>query len=474
MGTRAFFAVLAGACVVMASASNAFAEVHREGTWPADDKELVSLSVDGLPRAEAVRRLADKAGWSIVVETSGTGTVDVRVKQQPAAKVLELILGEGDYVARRDGSLVSILPRLTAPTPAPAAVPAPQPSAADAPPPAPAAPSSAEAKPSAPLPRGKDRVVIGESTVIKRDEVVKDLAVFGGSAQVYGRVSGDATVFGGSLVVHPGGRVEGDLSTFGGSVDLKDGSHVSGDVTTFGGSVRRGPKASVGVEKGSEDRADDDENDDDHDDDAADAREAKSDLREAARDLREGRHGRHEFDTDDEHDAPHESKPSWRSVAQRVGGAVTRTALLFAFGVILWALTGRRVEALQGEVVARPVRAFALGAVAVIAAVAVVVALCVTIVGIPLGLFVLCAAIFGAYAGVCAALTAAGAALLHHKTTSPYIHLAAGCVIYLVLSSIPYVGGFVTALAFLIGFGALMATRAAGLAERDAKVAAPH
>jgi hypothetical protein len=302
-------------------------------------------------------------------------------------------------------------------------------------------------------------VVIGESTVIKRDEVVKDLAVFGGSAEIFGRVSGDATVFGGSLVVQPGGSIEGELSTFGGSVEVKDGARVDGEVTTFGGSVRRGSKASVA----SDDSADDDDDDDDA---SANAGETRSDLREAVRDLREGRHGRYELHTDDEHDDHQAAKLSWRSVARSAGSAVTRTALLFAFGVILWALVGRRVEALQGEVVARPMRAFALGAVAVVAAVAVVVALCVTIVGIPLGLFVLCAAIFGAYAGVCAALTAAGAALLHHKTTSPYIHLAAGCVIYLVLSSIPYLGGFVTALAFLIGFGSLMATRAAGLAER--------
>ena len=465
MGGHALSGALLGACLVLASASHASADLRREGTWPADDKELVSLSVDGLPRAEAVRRLADKVGWSIVVETSGTGTVDVRVKQQPAAKVLELILGDGDYVARRDGSLVSVLPRVVPPAPTPA----PQARAADMAPAGPAASSSVEPKPSAPLTRGKDRMVVANSTVIKSDEVVKDLAVFGGSAEVYGRVSGDATVFGGSLVVQPGGSVEGDLSTFGGSVEVKDGARVVGEVTTFGGSVRRGAKASAPSSD-----SDDDDKDDDDKDAAVKARKAGSDLREAVRDLREGRHHRYEFDTDGEHDDAAKSKLSWPSVARGVGSAVTRGALLFAFGVILWALTGRRVEALQGEVVARPMRSFALGAVAVLAASAVVIALCVTIIGIPLGLFVLCTAIFGAYAGVCAALTAAGAALLHHKTTSPYIHLAAGCVLYLVLSSIPYVGGFVTALAFLIGFGALMATRAAGLAERSSDVAAPR
>jgi hypothetical protein len=53
--------------------------------------------------------------------------------------------------------------------------------------------------------------------------------------------------------------------------------------------------------------------------------------------------------------------------------------LLFAFGVILWALSNRRIEALQSEVVARPMRAFALGSVGLLAALAFVVALCVTL-----------------------------------------------------------------------------------------------
>jgi hypothetical protein len=80
----------------------------------------------------------------------------------------------------------------------------------------------------------------------------------------------------------------------------------------------------------------------------------------------------------------------------------------------------------------------------------------------------------GAYAGVCALLTTAGAALMGHRTSSPYVHLALGCAAYLVLSSIPFVGQFVTAAVILMGFGALVATRGAGLISRRRASAGPN
>jgi hypothetical protein len=151
------------------------------------------------------------------------------------------------------------------------------------------------------------------------------------------------------------------------------------------------------------------------------------------------------------------------SAASAIGGAITRTALLFAFGVVLWALAGPRVERMRDEVVGRPMRSFAVGLVSVVAGAVLLVVLCVTIVGIPVALLVGLAGVVGTYAGVCAALTTVGAALLRHRTVSPYVHLALGCAIYLVLGAIPFIGRFVTAAVVLVGLGALVATRAAGL-----------
>ncbi len=88
-------------------ASLASADVAREGEWPDDDPK-VTLSVTNLSRSEALRRLADEAKWSVVVEIPPGNPVDVHVKDQPASKVLELLLSDGHYVAHRDGTLIDI------------------------------------------------------------------------------------------------------------------------------------------------------------------------------------------------------------------------------------------------------------------------------------------------------------------------------------------------------------------------------
>src|SRR6185295_17421983 len=61
-----------------------------------------------MPRSEAVRRIADAAGWNIVWASPSDDPVDVHVKKQPATQVLELVLSDGDYVARRKGDLIQI------------------------------------------------------------------------------------------------------------------------------------------------------------------------------------------------------------------------------------------------------------------------------------------------------------------------------------------------------------------------------
>ena len=86
-----------------AAASAAGATVKHEGTWPEADKP-VTLDVTATPRTEALRKLADAAGWSLVVHAPPGDPVDIHVKQQPASKVLDVLLDDGDYVVTRDGT----------------------------------------------------------------------------------------------------------------------------------------------------------------------------------------------------------------------------------------------------------------------------------------------------------------------------------------------------------------------------------
>ncbi len=414
---------------VLHASSEAHAEVRRTGAWP-DEERRVSIEVAGVSRSQAVKELAEKAGWSVVLYAAPTDAVDLKVNGQPADKVLELLLADGVYEASRTGDLIAIK-RLDAPAAAPAAPPPP------APPPAPAPP----APPEAPRARGSDRVVSGQSLRIEKNEVVHDVSVLGGSLEVFGTVTGDVAVMGGSARIHDGARVMGDASAVGGSLTIDDGARIDGDVGAIGGAVRRGEKAVVGGE-----------------------------VAEVG-----GGHGpAREAEPDEDHASDAHEGGKLARLGRDAASAVNRTALLFVFGTVLLALGARRMEQLKVEVAARPMRSFALGIVGSIAALVVVVLLCVTIIGIPFAALGVLLALFGVVAGICAVLETVGGALAGHRTQSPYAHLALGCVLFLVAGAIPVVGGFVKAAVILIGIGTLVATRGAGFFARKNGKSGPH
>ena len=85
------------------------------------------------------------------------------------------------------------------------------------------------------------------------------------------------------------------------------------------------------------------------------------------------------------------------------------------------------------------------------------------IIGIlPLIVIVPLAALAGV-AAFTAALATVGRALVKHKSDSVYVHLAAGCLLYLVAGHLPFIGGWITLVLALIGIGTLVATRFGGL-----------
>jgi cytoskeletal protein CcmA (bactofilin family) len=91
-----------------------------------------------------------------------------------------------------------------------------------------------------------DRTQVGSNISVGPGEEAGELTCFGCSVRVRGHVTGDVTVFGGSISVEDQGQVDGDATAFAGGIRLEREVKVAGDVSVFGGRVRRDPSASIG------------------------------------------------------------------------------------------------------------------------------------------------------------------------------------------------------------------------------------
>jgi hypothetical protein len=283
--------------------------------------------------------------------------------------------------------------------------------------------------------------VLGASLVVEKDEIVHTVTVTGGAAKIYGTVTGDLVVAGGSARVETGGRVVGNATVFGGSLNVANGARVDGDVGIVGGAVKREDGAVIGGK---------------------------------VVDTAHGKHGNvkvsmtdGEVSTEVEGGRKRESGRSRLSAAvHSFGQSITNMSLLFVFGCVLLALATRKMETLRVEAAARPMKSFALGVVGSLCAVVAVAAMCITVVGIPFAALAVLLAVFSVYAAIAAVLTTLGAAVAGHRSNNPYVHLLVGCVLFLLSGAIPYVGGFATAAVVLIAIGTLVSTRLAGVVVR--------
>lgn len=388
---------LLGSAVVLATLGwthAALATVHLDGEWPSEEKS-VSLELSGVERSEALRELAREAGWSLVIREATDDRVDLTVKDQPASKVLDALLDDGDWTAKRTGDLVTISRGGGA-----AGVP--------------------EVPPVPPLPgtdgaKERDVEVFGNNLKIGKDEIVHDVTIMGGDVEIEGRVTGDLAVVGGRAVLRKGSHVQGDVSATGGMIRIDEGARIDGDLGVVGGSIDGSQNAKVG---GS----------------------VKLDPAETG------------------------SSSTFASRAVHKFSEAVRTAsFFFVIGALVLALGGTRAEMLRAEVAARPMRTAAVGLVGLIGVCLAIAVAAVTVIGIPVAVVGALAFIVAIFAGITSALTVLGAAVSQHKTPNAYVHLAIGCVIFLLAGLIPVVGGLFQAGLVFAGIGSVVATRAGGL-----------
>ena len=257
------------------------------------------------------------------------------------------------------------------------------------------APSRVPAFRPVPTVRGEDRNVLGDSLVVGKDEVVHTVTVTGGSAKIFGTVTGDLVVAGGSAKIEDGGRVVGNATVFGGSLKVESGGRVDGDVGIVGGALKREEGAIIGGKVVDNDTS--------------------------------GHHGKVKVSVDDgnvstgvESERKHTSgRTRLSEAAHSFGQSMTNMSLLFVFGCVLLALGTRRMETLRVETAARPMKSFAMGIVGSLVAIVGLAAMCITVVGIPFAALALFVAVFSVYASIAAVLTTFGATVFGHKIEEP-------------------------------------------------------
>ncbi|MCB9597151.1 MAG: hypothetical protein H6719_30790 [Sandaracinaceae bacterium] len=237
----------------------------------------------------------------------------------------------------------------------------------------------------------------------------------------------DAVSFGGDTVVQ--GTVEGDAVAFGGSVVLMEGAEVRGDTVSFGGAVQ--------------------------------------DQRTSAAPAPPVVAARHA-----QPDGPFEAV--WAFLGETARSAVMHV-LLFLLGLLMMGVGRERLGALQVTMIKDGVKTAGTGLLGYLGAVAAIVLLSITLIGIPAAVVVGLALPIATYVGLAAAATVVGAALPLPQLQGKEVHqLAAGVGVLFLASLVPLAGGIFTAAVACLGFGALIRTRFAKSPPEGLPEAGPY
>lgn len=248
-----------------------------------------------------------------------------------------------------------------------------------------------------------DRFSMGEDVTIDVGQRVKDLVTMGGDAVIRGEVLGDVTTMGGDVTIE--GLVRGDLVTMGGDVEILPGGAIMGEVHAMGGEVSSASGS------------------------ANEAREESS------------------------------SEPETSGIEEAFERA-SRYGLLFLLGLLLLGPLRQRHARMARAMVDAPARLGVTGLLALLSGALLTVALVITLVGIPAALVVAVGAFLGLYVGVAVAGSVIGSALpLTALEGRPVARLAAGVVLMLAISFIPFFGTLAMAVIACVGFGAVVSTR---------------
>lgn len=276
-------------------------------------------------------------------------------------------------------------------------------------------------------------------SVIVRGTVTGDVSAVAGNVLVEGTVEGDVNVAAGNLRIP--GTVEGDVSAGAGNVRLEDDGMVGGNFEVGAGTVEINGQIDGDATVGAEtiilgENAD-----------IAGSLTYDGTL-EGNRDAVAG-------DITQERSWGVTGAPNLQPIASWMV-ALYAFFLNLVLGAILLAAFPRFSEAVADRVTADPIPSALVGLGVLVGIPVLLVLLLVTIVGIPLSLAGMVAFALLIWVAVVYGRFAVGAWLLSlADAENRWLSLVVGLLLGAVLSLIPYVGGLVNAVIFLLGLGAM-------------------
>jgi Polymer-forming cytoskeletal len=260
----------------------------------------------------------------------------------------------------------------------------------------PIGPARAQPAPTAPA---QDQVVLAGTVSVDRGAAVGEVLVFSGRVTVNGVVEGDVVVFEGPIVVS--GQVNGSVIAADGLVTLRESARVGGDVSASGRVVM------------------------------AEGAEVRGGVREGVR-----------FSLE----AP------LAGLGELLGPVAVAVSVLLAGLLLVW-IAPRGADAVAETLGSAPLASVAWGIVVVIAAPILAVALCVLVVGLPLGLSLLFSMGLWWIVGLALAAWCLGRALVR-PPKGRFLAFLTGWAIVAAVGLVPVLNAAVWILASVIGVGA--------------------
>lgn len=254
---------------------------------------------------------------------------------------------------------------------------------------------------------GKDISGTGE-VVVKEEETVRNAVAFGGPLTVNGHIEEDAVSFGGPVHLGEHAQVDGDVTSFGGEVTREKGAIVGGKITSFGGAGMG--KVLAGTMK-------------------------------------------HSHPSEDEDSESHIRFFS-------IPGFLLRYALMFGLGFLLMMFAPNQLKVIGGELRRDPVRCTLVGLVGSFVLMPLTLALCITVVGIPVAAALWVLVLVGVAMAITALANEVGERLpVFRMRKTQAVVLAVGLLVLMLAWAIPYLGWVLFGLIALLSLGAIVRTR---------------